>query len=101
MGKLAKYVKAVTERKRYQIDYADWLETGEGVTGVVFSVLTVTSPPLVVDNVQVLPTGLGVQYYISGGVDGTTYEVDATMTTNASPAPQVRLDEILVTVREP
>jgi len=29
---IAKYVKAQIDRKRYQIDYTDWLDTGELVT---------------------------------------------------------------------
>ena len=28
---IAKYVKAASDRKRYQIDYTDWLDTGEQV----------------------------------------------------------------------
>lgn len=97
---IAKYVKAATDRFRYQLDYTDWLDTGELVSNVVFHVDEVTIPPLVIDNIQVLPTGQGVQYYISGGVDGLTYRVTATLATNSSPS-QSKLDEILVTVREP
>lgn len=97
---LAKYVKAVTDRKRYQIDYTDWLDTGEGVLGVVFTVLDSTpANPLVVDGIMVLPTALGVQYYVSGGVDGETYRITANLTTTTGP--QIKLDEVLVTVREP
>jgi hypothetical protein len=96
----AKYIKAAGERKRYQIDYTDWLDTGEQVTGVVFSVLNNTTlTPLVVDDVQILASFLGVQYYVSGGVDGVTYEVLATLTTTIGP--QIREDAILFTIREP
>lgn len=95
---LAKYVKDPTEQKRYQIDYTNWLDTGEGVTSVVFSVLNQSgSSPLVINSIQVLPTGLGVQYYVSGGLDGTTYRVLATLTTNTGP--QVREDELIYVVR--
>jgi len=97
---LAKYVKAVTDRKRYQIDYTDWLDTGEGVLSVAFAILNNTAANLlVIDGIQVLPTALGVQYYVSGGVDGTTYQITANLTTTTGP--QIKLDEVLVTVREP
>jgi len=98
---IAKYFKAATDRKRYQIDYTDWLDTGELVTNVAFSITDNTAAPvLVVDNIAVLPTGLGVQYYVSGGIDGVTYEIVAVLTTNTSPS-QIKTDEILVTIREP
>ena len=97
---LAKYVKASSDRKRYQIDYTDWLDVGESVSTVTFSIPTNTvTPVLVVDGIQVLPTGLGVQYYVSGGVSGVTYAILATLTT--STGPQNKLDEILMTIREP
>lgn len=96
---IAKYVKAATDRKRYQIDYTDWLDTGESVTSVDFTIPVNTTTPLVVDDVQVLPSGLGVQYYVSGGEDGVTYRVLADLETNTGP--QNKLDELFWTVREP
>lgn len=99
MSRLARYTKAPPERKRYQIDYTDWLDTGETVANVVFSFVNQTATSLiVVDGVAVLPTALGVQYYISGGLDGTTYEILATLTTSLG---QIREDAILVSVKEP
>ena len=98
---IAKYIKAAGDRKRYQIDYTDWLDTGELVSNVVFTIDdNLVAPALVVDNVAVLPTGLGVQYYVSGGIDGVTYRIVAALTTNTSPS-QIKTDEILVTIREP
>ena len=97
---IAKYVKAAGDRKRYQIDYTDWLDIGESVVSVVFTIVQVTVPPLVIDTIAVLPTGLGVQYYASGGIDGQTYTVYANLTTSSAPA-QTKLDDILFTVREP
>lgn len=100
MSRIGKYTQTMTERKRYQIDYTNWLDTGEAVTGVVFAVVAndVTNP-VVVDGVQVLPTTLGVQYYLSGGNDGKTYAISATLTTNMGP--QFREDEIIFSVKEP
>lgn len=97
MGVLAKYIKTAAERKRYQISYANWLDTGEAVTSVAFGVNKVTLPPLVVDGVVNTPDGVGVQYYVSGGVDGVDYIVTATLTTNTGP--QIREDEVFFSVR--
>jgi len=97
---LQKYTKASTDRKRYQINYDDWLDTGEGLLAVVFTVESnLAAPLLVVDGVQILPDSRSVQYYVAGGVDGVTYRIlaDATTTTG----PQQKLDEILMTIREP
>lgn len=97
---IAKYVKASGDRKRYQIDYTEWLDTGEGVSGVVFTIEdNAAAPVLVIDDIQVLPTGLGVQYYCSGGVNGVTYRVLPNLTTTTGP--QNKLDEIFFTIREP
>lgn len=98
MGVLAKYVKQPSERKRYQINYTNWLDTGEAVTDVVFSVDKATTPPLVVDDVMVTPDAKGVQYYVSGGITNTQYVITATLTTNNGP--QVKEDEIYFSVRE-
>lgn len=97
---IAKYVKASTDRKRYQIDYTDWLDTGEAVLSVVFTIeANVIAPILVIDGIQVLPTALGVQYYVSGGVNGVTYRILANLTTTTGP--QIKLDEVFMTIREP
>lgn len=98
MTVLAKYVKQPGERKRYQINYVNWLDVGEAVAGVIFSVDKVTVPPLVVDDVMPTPDGLGVQYYVSGGLNGTQYVVTATLSTNTGP--QVKEDEIYFSIRE-
>lgn len=99
MGVVAKYVKAVSERKRYQLDYSNWLDTGESVISVTFVPSPVTTPPLVIDGVQNTANGTGVQYYVSGGLDGTDYIVQATLTTSIGP--QTKLDDIFFSVREP
>ncbi len=96
--KIGRYVKAAGETKRYQIDYTNWLDTGETVVSVTFTVNNQDAGALSVHDIQVLPTGLGVQYYVSAGADGSTYDVTATLTTSTSPS-QVREDDILFTIR--
>jgi hypothetical protein len=98
MSRIGKYVQSKDERKRYMIDYSDWLDTGEGISAVVFEVLPVTEPPLLISDQQINPTANTVQYYISGGLTGLTYEAVAMITTSMS---QIKEDGIIVSIREP
>jgi len=96
---LAKYVKATGEVKRYSIDYSNWLDTGEVLSSVLFLVLNNTlANPLVVSGVAVIAGNTSVQFMVSGGVDGVTYEVLATANTVGG---QVKEDSVLFAVREP
>ena len=96
---LKKYVKAASERKRYSINYSDWLDIGELLTGVTFTIpVNNATTPLVVDDVAVTPDSLGVQYYVSAGAAGEQYEVVATASTSGA---QIKVDDLLFTVREP
>lgn len=98
---LSKYVKAASERKRYQIDYTNWLDIGELVVTVIFAVQNNTIVnPLVVDGVGNTIGNLGVQFYVAGGVDGVTYTVLATMTSNSAES-QIKLDTVLYFIKEP
>ena len=95
---LTRYVKAEGERKRYRIDYSEWLDTGETLSDVVFTIPVNTTPPLVVDDVMIEPDPTGVQYYVSGGIDDSNYEVVVTATTSGA---QIKIDDLLFTIREP
>jgi hypothetical protein len=95
---LDKYNKSPVERKRYSISYSEWLDTGEAVQSVAFTVRSNSViSPLVIDGIMVQPDAIGVQYYVSGGLDQTLYEVLAQMTTVGG---QIKEDEILFAVRE-
>lgn len=97
MDVLARYMKGPAERKRYQVRYDNWLDTGEAVQSVTFTIDKTTVPPLVVDGIQVTPDTLGVQYYVSGGLAGTDYVVTAQLTTNQGP--QIKTDLLFFSVR--
>lgn len=95
---LKKYVKSGTERKRYSIEYSDWLDTGETLASVTFSVLNNTvATPLVIDDVMIDPSVTLVQYYSSGGADNVNYEVLATAVTSDG---QTKEATILFAVRD-
>lgn len=97
MSRLAKYQKDPDERKRYLVDYDQWLDTGESIQSTDFSVVTNTvASPLVVDGVQIGPDNRSVQYYVSAGLNGTDYEIRATIITDIG---QTKEDVILFQVR--
>ena len=81
MTLIDKFIKQPNEVKKHQIDYSDWLATGETLSSVTTNVEIVNaasgdvgeptmtiSTPLVVDDVY-------FQYYVNGGTDGKTYKV--------------------------
>lgn len=95
--KLARFVKQPADRKRYAVDYSDWLDTGETVTAVAFGVSPSATGGLAVDASSIASTGKSVVFFASAGVSGTTYTVTITITTSGG---QIKEDEILFSVRE-
>lgn len=95
---LGKYFKLPADRKRYTIDYSDWLDAGEFVSTVTFQVIPLDSGPLVIDGIAVNPSPTGVAFFASAGLAGKTYKAIATMTTSAG---QIREDVIQYTVKAP
>jgi|SRR5215471_4438961 len=98
MGKIGKFVKEPWERKRYTIDYTDWLDDTEEVQAVSFSTDIADENPVQVDTWQIMPDGLLVQIYVSGGIGGTDYVVDVRMITTMG---QQKEDSILFNCMDP
>jgi hypothetical protein len=75
---LAKFKQSPNEKKRYVSDFSLDLDTGETITTVtptVFPPTGATTPALVCNGVAIAPAGTSFIYYVSGGQDGYTYEV--------------------------
>lgn len=94
--KLANFIKSPTERKRYTIDYTDWLDTGETVTQVAFTVSPSTTSTLQIDAYSIAANGLSVVFFANFGDLNKVYTVDVRVTTSGG---QIKEDEILFTVR--
>jgi len=99
---LGTYVKTPEERKRYSIDYYDWLDQDEIIDTVNFS----TSPQepddytgftFVVDAYEIFNNGTEVIFYVFGGIDGWQYLVDVEIITAGG---QVKQDQVLFQIRE-
>ncbi len=84
------------ERKRYTIEYSDWLDNGETILTKAFTVQDVTSPPLVVDGDLIDISGTPISFYVSGGVDQNQYDVIVKITTSNS---QTKEDRIIYNVK--
>lgn len=61
----------------YELSYEDWLTDDDMITTVTTSVLPVGE--LVVDSVQV--SSPNVKTWVSGGISGSTYEIEVTAAT--------------------
>ena len=92
---LGLYKKTPTERKRYSIDYYDWLDEGERIFIMAFQVAPVGE--LEIDAFSIDANGTEVVFFANGGVDGGEYEVNVRMTTSGG---QVKEDEVLFEVDE-
>jgi len=95
---LGKYFKSPDERKRYSIDYTDWLDSGELLSDVTFEVIPVDADPVFIDGIAIEAGSRSVVFYASAGIDGKSYKAIATMTTSGG---QVKEDTVQYTVRAP
>ena len=79
-------------RIQYQIEYRGWLQRGETLVSVVFSIDT---GPATIDTVSYSPDLTTARFFLNGGTAGTTYNIFAFATTNFG---QQRTDQIAVQV---
>lgn len=96
MAILGKYFKDPDERKRYTVDYSDWLDSGELISSVTFEVTPSTGTPVVIDGDSIDPDSTGIVFYASEGADGTTYRVYITMTSSNG---QIKQDTVQFTIK--
>lgn len=96
--KLSTYKQTPQEKKRYTISYADWLDGGEVVDSVVYGIDNVTVPPLIVESSAIDVDGLGVSFYVSGGLDEEQYQLNILMETDLG---QRKEDYMTFVVEEP
>lgn len=95
--KLGRFSKTPAERKRYAVDYSQWLETGETVTQRQFVVTPATTPPMEVDASSITNGGLNVVFFVSNGKDAQQYKVELVSTTSLG---QVKEDVIYFNVKD-
>jgi hypothetical protein len=94
--KLANFVKSPVERKRYTIDYSDWLDTAETISTVTFAVTPATTNTLQIDAYTISNPATSVVFFANYGDAGSQYTVDVQITTSGG---QTKEDTILFSVR--
>lgn len=81
--KLSTFKHTPQEKKRYTISYTDWLDSGEVVSSVSFGIDNTTVPPLLVESSAIDVGGLGISFFVSGGLDEEEYTLAILMETDA------------------
>lgn len=94
---LAKFFKTPAERKRYMLDYSDWLDTSETLSTAIFTVTPTDATPIEVDAYSISSSGTELVFFVNYGTDAVTYTVDVKITTSGG---QTKEDQILFLVRE-
>lgn len=92
---LRKFLKTPAERKRYSVDYSDWLDSGELLSALAFTVVPAGS--LTISGPTYGSPSTSAAFFALGGVNGNTYEVILTATTSGG---QIKQDSVLYTVRD-
>jgi hypothetical protein len=96
--RLGRFSKTPSERKRYAIDYSEWLDTGETVASYVFTVTpSDATTPFTVDASSLSASGTSIVFFVSGGNNNSQYTVDVKATTSGG---QIKEDTVLFTVRD-
>lgn len=94
--KLDNFIKSPVERKRYTIDYSDWLDTGETISSVTFAVTPTTTNTLEIDAYTLGTGNTTVIFFANYGDANNIYTVDVQIVTSGG---QTKEDTILFTVR--
>jgi hypothetical protein len=93
---IGKFFKAPSERKRYSIDYTDWLDTGEQLTAVTFGVTPIDANPVVINGIAIETGNKSVVFYALGGIDGKSYKAIVSATTSGG---QAKEDTVQYTIK--
>jgi hypothetical protein len=92
--RVGRFKKGSADRKRYVVDYVDWLDVDETVT-LVTSAGNNIGDEFYIDGVLINTGGKEVIFYASGGVVGTKYTVTITATTSMG---QVKQDTVEIDI---
>jgi hypothetical protein len=92
--RLARFQKTSVERIKYTIDYTEWLDEGELLSGVT---LVCDDPTLTIDGYLLNDDKTQVSYFVSGGTTGLSYTVHSQAQTSAG---QLKEDYVLYFVKD-
>jgi hypothetical protein len=91
MALLGKRTLAPSDKKQFTIDYSDWLDTGETVSSMAYTVAWVSggngsSTLITVSGGSIAGDGKSVSFFVNGNSDlvSTLAKVTATMTSSST-----------------
>lgn len=93
MAVLGTFTKQPGEVLDYDIDADGWLPDSD----TIFSAITTAADGLTVQGTYIINDGRAVKVWVSGGVDGVTYKLEVTMTTEDG---RVKQSEFKIKCRE-
>lgn len=91
---IAKFRKQADDRKRYVVDYTNWMDADENISGVTMGGND-PEDAFYVDGYVIDETLKRVVFYIDGGVSGVAYDVSIQIGTSKQ---QVKNDTIQMVV---
>ncbi|MBX3653192.1 MAG: hypothetical protein KF686_03340 [Ramlibacter sp.] len=97
---LETYNKQPNDAKDYDINYSEWLASGDTLSDATARVDLLSGTdvsPLVVDSIVI--SDQAVKLWISGGTDGCKYKVTVLATTNNSP-PRIDESELIFKLKD-
>jgi hypothetical protein len=83
MSRVGKFRKDAADRKRYVVDYVDWLDSAEEITAVTVTG-DVPADAFYADGYVISDDKKEIIFFVSGGVAGSSYDVTFTITTSLS-----------------
>ena len=97
--KIGRFKQTPIEHRRYTVDYSQWLDIGETLSGTSTIVADhVDVVPLTAVSVNYINGNTGITFLLSGGDDEEDYRVDITSPTTYG---QIKEDYMFVEVRTP
>lgn len=98
MAVLGSFNQTPIERKRYRIDYSDWLQGDEVLNSISFTTAPAPSSPVAaVDAYAIDADKKHVTCFVSGGVDLETYRIHILAITSLD---QHKEDEAIFNIRD-
>lgn len=95
--KLGTFTKSPVERKRYAVDYTDWLENTETLSSATFSIAPNADPASLEINEHVIDAaGKLLTIFVNAGVTGVSYIATVQVETSDG---QIKEDQIVFVVR--
>lgn len=94
MRAIAKFRKAPGDTRRYEVNYADWMNEGEVIEQATVTG-TVLDDHFYVESTDITADGKEVVFYVSGGISGFSYDVTVQIGTSMS---QIKNDVITFVV---